>query len=88
MDVLSADESGWIHAWPQWEVDNLYEEIANWFRGLPIDIEDDMSELDDDCPLCRMAKEGVSDLETIRKGFREVGDKRMVDDVFKKADGG
>ena len=53
MEMLAADESGWIHGWSQWEVDHVYEEIIEWFCSLPIDIEDDMSELDDDCPLCK-----------------------------------
>lgn len=86
MAILEPDESGWIHGWSQWEADNLFEEIEEWLCDLPIDIEDDMSELDDDCPLCRMVKEGVNDMETLKKGFQEVKAKQMVDDIFKKAD--
>lgn len=84
MDILIPDESGWIHGWSQWEADHIYAEIEDWFCNLPIDIEDDMSELDDDCPLCRMMKEGVTDVEIIKKGFREVNAKQMVDDMFEK----
>lgn len=84
MDLLTVDKSGWIHGWSQWEVDHVYEEIIDWFRSLPIDIEDDMSELDDDCPLCRMMKEGVTDEETIKKGFQKANAKQMIDDMFEK----
>ncbi|MCK5062167.1 hypothetical protein KAR28_06515 [Candidatus Parcubacteria bacterium] len=83
--ILTPDESGWIHGWAQWEADHIYEEIVDWFCDLPINIEDDMSELDDDCPLCRMMKEGVNDMETIKKGFQEANAKRMVEDIFEKA---
>lgn len=83
MKILSSHESGWIHGWSQWEVDNLYEEIVEWFCGLPINIEDDMSELDDDCPLCRMMKEGVNDMETLKSGFREVNFKQIIDGIDK-----
>jgi len=84
MDKLTVDKSGWIHGWPQWEVDHVFEEIIDWFSSLPIDIEDDMSELDDDCPLCRIMKEGVTDEETIKKGFQELKAKQMVDCMFEK----
>ncbi len=83
MDKLTVDESGWIHGWSQWEMDYVYDEIIDWFRNLPIDIEDDMSELDDDCPLCQMMKEGVTDEATIRKGFQKANAKQMVDDMLK-----
>ncbi len=85
MAILEPDESGWIHGWAQWEADNLYEEIIDWFCSLPIDIEDDMSELDDDCPLCRMMKEGVNDMETLKGGFQEIKAKQMVDNIFRRA---
>lgn len=85
MKILKSDKSGWIHGWVQWEADNLFEEIKEWFCGLPVEIEDDMSELDDDCPLCRMMKEGVNDMETLKKGFQEANAKQMVDNMFKKA---
>lgn len=71
MNILSSDESGWIHGWSQWESDYLWEEIIDWFCGLPIDIQDDMSELDDDCPLCRLMKEGNNSLEDLKKAFKE-----------------
>jgi len=83
MEILSSHESGWIHGWAQWEADHIYEEIENWFCSLPINIEDDMSELDDDCPLCRMMKEGVNDLETLKKGFRQANFKQVMDDIDK-----
>ena len=86
MKFLSKDKSGWIHGWSQWESDYIFEKIEDWFYTLPIDIEDDMSELDDDCPLCRMMKEGVSDMETLQKGFREAKAKQMTDALFKQAD--
>lgn len=83
MDKLTADESGWTHGWSQWEADHVDEEIIEWFCHLSINIEDDMSELDDDCPLCRMMKEGVTNEETIKKGFREANAKQIVDNMFK-----
>ncbi|MCK5027711.1 MAG: hypothetical protein KAS07_04795 [Candidatus Pacebacteria bacterium] len=86
MKFLSKDKSGWIHGWSQWESDYIFEKIEDWFCALSIDIEDDMSELDDDCPLCRMMKEGVNDLETLQKGFREAKAKQMTDALFKQAD--
>ena len=86
MKLLNKDKSGWIHGWSQWESDYIFEKIEEWFDDLPIDIEDDMSELDDDCPLCRMMKEGVSDMETLQKGFREAKAKQMTDLLFKQAD--
>ena len=85
MALLTPDESGWIHGWSQWEADYIYEEIEEWFFSLPINIEDDMSELDDDCPLCRMMKEGVNDMETLKRGFQEANAKRMVDGIFRQA---
>jgi len=84
MAMLTPDKSGWIHGWSQWEVDHIYEEIVDWFCGLPINIEDDMSEMDDDCPLCRMMKEGVDDMKTLKKGFQEANAKQMVDNIFRK----
>ena len=83
-NILSSDKSGWIHGWSQWEFDFLWEEIIDWFCSLPINIEDDMSELDDDCPLCRMMKEGVNDLETLKAGFEQVNDKQKIENMFRR----
>lgn len=83
LKLLEKDRDGWIHGWAQWRHDNVFEEIVAWFDKLPFDIEDDMSELDDDCPLCRMMKEGVTDFETIRTGFIEANAKQAIEDLHK-----
>lgn len=82
MEILSNHECGWIHGWSQWEADHWYEEAVDWLDSLEMEIYDDMSELDDDCPLCRMMKEGVTDYETIKKGFQEANAKQMVNRMF------
>jgi len=50
---------GLIYGWRQFEADSLWEEMRKWFSSLPIEIEDDWkSELDCDCELCKLLKEG------------------------------
>ena len=80
--TLEKDESGWIHGWVQWESDMLFEEYENWLDTLPIEIKENPEIWDDDCPLCRMMRDGVDDLETIKRGFHEVNAKQMVDGIF------
>lgn len=81
---LKKDETGWIHGWSQWQADHVYEEIENWFYNLPIDIIDDMSELNCDCPLCQMMKEGITDMNEIKKGFQKANAKKMIDEIFEQ----
>lgn len=41
-----------IYGWPQWEYDNLCDEMDDWFEILPVDIEDKW-EFDCDCAVCQ-----------------------------------
>ena len=40
-DVLYAAGGAWLDTWQEWERSYLYEELAVWLAGLPIDIKED-----------------------------------------------
>lgn len=61
-------KTDWIYGWPQWEGDYLYDEMRDWFETLPIEIKDNwQDELDDDCPLCQLMKQGENTVDDFKR---------------------
>lgn len=50
-DVINSIGDGWTDCWHQWENDSLYEAMKEWFKSLPIRINEEF-EFTDDCELC------------------------------------
>lgn len=63
---------GLIYGWWQFESDKLWEEMENWFSTLPIEIEDDwQSDLDSDCELCKLIKNGAHNVGDFREAVQK-----------------
>ena len=54
-DTLQTHDDSWLDGWYAYVGDLVWEEARQWLAGLPIDIEEKMSWMDD-CPLCQELK--------------------------------
>ena len=54
--LITKDKEGWIDGWNWWKGDSFWSEMIAWFETLPVAVEHTWG--DDDCELCKLAKEG------------------------------
>ncbi len=72
-----------IHGWAQWEHDYMQDEMMDWFDTLPVVIKDDW-ELDDDCALCQLMKQGEHTVNDFKKAALKMPDWRIEEKDRKK----
>lgn len=59
-------QSDFIYGWCEWERHYLYDKLLDWFDTLPVEIKEDFDDLDDDCPLCQLMKNGEHGVEDFK----------------------
>ncbi|MCX6789725.1 MAG: hypothetical protein NTZ42_03920 [Candidatus Gribaldobacteria bacterium] len=71
-------QSDYIYGWCEWESHYLYERMLDWFDTLPVEIKEDFDDLDDDCPLCQLMKNGNHSIEDFKMATKKMPKNKVI----------